>query len=376
MAERLRLGQLLIDAGIVMPEELEVVLLRQKKDGRKLGSLLVDAGLVNETQLTQILSQQLNAPWVSLYHIDFSRQLLNLVPRAVVEQFCLVPIYVRHVRGQGETLYVAMDDPTNEEALDACRASSGLPVRAMIAPPSDIRNAIRVYYRGGRESEPSLEAVAAARAPDAPEPMLPDESSPPRAPLPSEPIPLVQRAAGAPPSVVEVGDDAPVAIDRPTRTPSVPAPPAARQELRSVPVVFDDEGPAVLPHEIPQPKPERTKKAMPRMLSLTLLDGTTLSLPAARRRSPKAPSVPPPPSAAAEPQGAEGLSEDDEIPEDGLFTARDIVAALRAACHGADAKDILGESARWEALVAALLSVLLRKHLIADWEFVEEYKKI
>lgn len=370
MAERLRLGQLLVDAGIVMPEELEVVLLRQKKDGRKLGTLLVEAGLVNETQLTQILSQQLNAPWVSLYHIDFSRQLLNLVPRAIVEQFCLVPIYVRHVRNQGETLYVAMDDPTNEEALAACRESSGLPVRAMIAPPSDIRNAIRVYYMGGRASQPSLEAELAAKTGSEPRILVPEDLGPARAPLGTEPIPLVQRASPEPPAVVEVPEDAPIAVDKPLRAPSVPAPPPARQELRSVPVTFDDEGPTVEPHEIPEPRLE--KKSLPKMLALTLLDGTTISLPAARRRRARTTEAPPPDA----PPPDQELSEADELPDEDLLTARDVVAALRAVCHGAEAKDILGENARWEALVAALLSLLLRKHLIADWEFVEEYKKI
>ncbi len=44
--------------------------------------------------------------------------------------------------------------------------------------------------------------------------------------------------------------------------------------------------------------------------------------------------------------------------------------------HGAEASEILGENPRWEAMFAALLSLLLRKHLIADWEFVEEFRKI
>src|SRR5512141_1511411 len=126
MEQRLRLGQLLVDASIITKEQLEEVLLMQKQDGRKLGTLLVERGLINETQLTQILSQQLSVPWVSLYHVDFSKQLLSLVPKDVAAKYCLVPIYVRHVRGQGDTLYVAMDDPTNEEALKACSAWSGL----------------------------------------------------------------------------------------------------------------------------------------------------------------------------------------------------------------------------------------------------------
>src|SRR5687768_810115 len=146
---RLRLGQLLVDARLLSQQVLDEMLDVQKTDGRRLGTLLVEHGLINETQLTQILSHQLSVPWVSLLHIEFSRQLLNLVPRDVAERFCLVPIYVRHVRGQGETLYVAMNDPTNDDGLQECSSFSGLPARAMIAPPSDILNAIRVYYGGG-----------------------------------------------------------------------------------------------------------------------------------------------------------------------------------------------------------------------------------
>src|SRR3954463_15996412 len=143
---RLRLGQLLVDAKLISEQALSDVLTFQKADGRRLGTILVERGLVNETQLTQILSHQLSVPWVSLLHIEFSRQLLNLVPHYVADRFCLVPIYVRHVRNQGETLYVAMDDPTNDDGLKACLEHSGLPVRAMIAPPADIRSAIRAYY--------------------------------------------------------------------------------------------------------------------------------------------------------------------------------------------------------------------------------------
>jgi len=44
--------------------------------------------------------------------------------------------------------------------------------------------------------------------------------------------------------------------------------------------------------------------------------------------------------------------------------------------HGADASEILGAEPQWEAMFSALLSILLRKGLIADWEFVEEFRKI
>src|SRR5437899_1874813 len=113
---RVRLGELLVDAQIITREQLEDALALQKRDGRRIGTLLVEAGLVSETQVTQILSQQLSVPWVSLYHIEFSRQLLNLVSQELAEKYCLVPIFLRRVRGLGDTLYVAMDDPSDEAA--------------------------------------------------------------------------------------------------------------------------------------------------------------------------------------------------------------------------------------------------------------------
>jgi hypothetical protein len=101
------------------------------------------------------------------------------------------------------------------------------------------------------------------------------------------------------------------------------------------------------------------KKGGGKMITLTLLDGSKVNLPAReasargmKRRSPRT--------------SAEGSE----------LTARDLIAALRAVSHGADATEILGDNVRWEALFSALLSLLLKKQLIADWEFVEEYKKL
>lgn len=90
------------------------------------------------------------------------------------------------------------------------------------------------------------------------------------------------------------------------------------------------------------------------MITMTLLDGTQINLPAQRP--------------GAKPQ--------EEQASQNQLTARDLVAALRAVAHGADASDVLGPNPRWEAMFSALLSLLLKKHLIADWEFVEELKKL
>lgn len=227
MEQRLRLGQLLVDASIISEEQLQEVLKLQKADGRKLGTLLVERGLINETQLTQILSQQLSVPWVSLYHVDFSRRLLSLVPRDVCEKFCLVPIYVRHVRGQGETLYVAMDDPTNEEALKNCSMWSGLPTRAMISSPSDIRNAIRVYYPDTRRASvppPAAEPEPVRKQPAADIPAPPPEIAGPPA---TAEQPAAEKVEAAPEQAAEAAREEvaePSAPEEPKAEPSIPPP--------------------------------------------------------------------------------------------------------------------------------------------------------
>jgi type IV pilus assembly protein PilB len=308
-----RIGELLVDAGVLSQQQLEQALFAQRKDGRKLGQLLVELGLVGEVQLTQTLSRQLSVPWVSLYHVDFSRALLNLVPRAVAERYCLVPIFVRRVRNQGETLYVAMDDPTNEEAIEEVNRTSSLPVKRMIACPGDIRAAIRVYYLGESLPEP-----------------------PSSAPLVSPTSLQV-----APPSLKSPqGDAAPPERTAPAAASgqALPPRPEAAGEVRAV---------------------AAPRRSRPRMISLTLLDGTTISVPAPKKRASK-------PDADAPP----GQDLNDQL------TARDLVSALRAVAHGVDASEILGTEPRWEAMFSALLSILLRKGLIADWEFVEEFRKL
>lgn len=351
----MRLGELLVESQIITRAQLEEILELQRRDGRRLGTLLVEAGVVTETQVTQILSQQLSVPWVSLYHIDFSRQLLNLVSQEIAEKYCLVPIFVRRVRGLGETLYIAMDDPSDENAQREVSQYSGLPVRAMIAPPSDIRAAIRVYYGIGKETASLSEAVAEVAAEEA---RAPGRAGPPPAPS------TLAASAGAGRAAATTGGGAaptetPVASASPVPTPAVVPPPAESSvppipREGAVPVISEppDSGPQIEAREITMPPPKRGRPR--RMVTLTLLDGTKVNLPA---RLPKEPSNPP----------TRDTSE---------LTARDLIAALRAMSHGADASEIVGNDARWETLFAALLSLLLKKHLIADWEFVEELKKV
>ena len=326
---RQRIGELLVSARVLSQAQLDDALSRPRGEGERIGDVLCRLGLVTETVLTQTLSQQLAVPWVSLYHVDFSRQLLNLVPQELAELHTLVPVFVRRSKKAGEVLYVATDDPTNDAALEAIRQFAGLPVRPMLASRSDIKAAIRVYYTG----------EAAPVPPPAPSGLLPI-AGPASAPKPPPP------AAKPPPPPAKPAPQHAEAVDDVEAVPDSEAEPAGVESKDS-----PSAAPTLESREIQIPRPKQPP-ASP-MIALTLLDGTTINLPAKR---PGAASAPP---AEVDP-----------------LTARDFVSALRAVAHGADAADVLGEEPRWEPVMAALLSLLLKKGLIADWEFIEEYRKI
>ncbi len=299
MIERLRLGDMLVAAGMVSETQVREALTRQKTTGRRLGETLVSLGYISEAQMTQVLSNQLSIPWVNLYHVDFSRELLELVPADIAEEYCMVPVYVRHVRRQGDTLYVAMDDPLNFDALQLVADCSSLPVKPMVAPPTDIRNAIRVYYLG----LPALEAEATEEG--------------------AKPIEEV---------VAQEEEEAP--REEQDEIDTQPPPPQEAKAAEPVAV---------------QPTQAAAPAAGGRML--TLLDGTVVRLPTGKSRKP-----------SAEEEQQRGL------------TTRDLIAALQARAAGEDVSKVLPDS-EWESIVAALISILLRKGLIADLEFVDEWNQ-
>ncbi len=341
MSSRPRLGDLLVAARIIDDAQLADALGRQKELGLRLGETLVALGAVTELQVAQTLSHQLSIPWVNLRHVDFSRELLNLVPAELAERARLVPIYVRKVRASGEVLFVATDDPLNEPALLEVAAVVGLPIKPMVASALDLREALRVYY--GRVVPAPRLAASARESEDAVELSDLEIELDPSSLVPSVAPPAAR--ADAPDAAR--GDGArprPSPRDDAQAAPREPAPRASEEPA--------DEPTEEVADERIDARPPPSARSKPRMLTLTLLDGTKVSLPT--------------PSASAE--GGEG-----EAPS-GL-TTRDLIRALLLAAEGEDVSSVLPNAA-WQPLFAALLSLLLKKGLVADWEFLDEWAKV
>ncbi len=130
-----------------------------------LATALLDRGLVDDRDLARALSQELSVPWVSLARAEPGRSVLSLVPRDVAERHTLVPVYVRREGLAPPTLYVATVDPTREEGLYTVAIFSGMAVRPLVAPRSEIRAAItRWYQRRSADERPTLPAVSVSEA--------------------------------------------------------------------------------------------------------------------------------------------------------------------------------------------------------------------
>jgi type IV pilus assembly protein PilB len=136
-----RLGDLLVAEGLINQEQLQRALAEQKGTSEKLGSILVRLNLVNEDQLTGFLTRQYGIPSVTLSQLDVDADVLKLVPGQMAKKYEIVP-----VSRTGNTLTLAMADPTNVFALDDVGFMTNLQVLPVVASQGAIRKAIERNY--------------------------------------------------------------------------------------------------------------------------------------------------------------------------------------------------------------------------------------
>jgi hypothetical protein len=163
MMRTVSLGRLLVDTGVLTQAVLEETLAVQKTDRRRLGELLVERGVVHPQELAQLLSHQLSCPWISLAHLDIAPEVLSLLPRSLALEHAVVPVHLRMYKGH-KVLYVATDDPTDDVALDECGMAAKMAVRPMVAVSVEVRAALARFYGGELPATPVPPKVAAKPA--------------------------------------------------------------------------------------------------------------------------------------------------------------------------------------------------------------------
>ena len=138
---RKKLGDLLIEVGIITSEQLANALEIQKNTGDKLGNILTSQGYVTEDHIIQVLEFQLGIPHVKLEKYNIDKLSCTLIPESIAKRYGLIPI-----KKENGILTVAMSDPLNVYAIDDLKIYSGMEIQPVIASHDDINKAIDKYY--------------------------------------------------------------------------------------------------------------------------------------------------------------------------------------------------------------------------------------
>jgi hypothetical protein len=151
-----KLGELLVEAGVITEQQLEFSLRTQKQRGGRLGKHLVELGFLSESALTKTLSKQLHLPAVSAAAIErVPQEVIRLLPVDSAHHHRAVP-----VRREGNHLWLAMTDPTDPRAIAELDAATQLTVRPMVASDLLITYALEKHYGIKPQSRASDEHVS------------------------------------------------------------------------------------------------------------------------------------------------------------------------------------------------------------------------
>ncbi|BCW92821.1 MAG: type IV-A pilus assembly ATPase PilB [Thermoanaerobaculum sp.] len=144
----LKLGELLLKAGMITPAQLEKALEEQRSRGGKLGEILQKLGYVTEDDIIECLSHQYGVPSINLRNFEIDPAVAKLIPEDQARKHNIIAILKT-----GQTLTVAMADPTNIFAVDDITFSTGFKVDPVVASEEAIREAIDKVYGSTREVE-------------------------------------------------------------------------------------------------------------------------------------------------------------------------------------------------------------------------------
>lgn len=144
---RKRLGDLLVEEGIITEAQVEQALAAQKSTGRKLGDTLIELGFLSEQQMLSFLSQQLAIPLIDLSRANVDIEAVQLLPE----------VHARRLRAlvigrQGDTLRVAMSDPADLFAQESLLGQLGdYALEFVVAPERQLVDGFDRYYRRTKE---------------------------------------------------------------------------------------------------------------------------------------------------------------------------------------------------------------------------------
>ena len=145
MAKRIitkRIGEVLLERGLITRKKLEEALAHQKEHGGLMGQVLIKLGMVTEEDVALALTAQYGFPYLPLDNYEIDVALTSLIPERIAREYCLIPI-----DRIGNALTLAMADPSNVKAIEDIEMMTKCVVQTFVSTPSDIETAIGKHYK-------------------------------------------------------------------------------------------------------------------------------------------------------------------------------------------------------------------------------------
>jgi type II secretion system protein E len=141
------IGQVLIEEGIITPQQLERGLREQKKTNEFICTTLIKLGFAPEEKIFAILSAHLKIPYLKIKNLDIEPLIIQKVPARFASHYKIIPVDFKD-----NVLTIAMTDPLDVRTLDDVGLLLGLEVKGVLASEPEILEAIRKYYGVGAET--------------------------------------------------------------------------------------------------------------------------------------------------------------------------------------------------------------------------------
>jgi type IV pilus assembly protein PilB len=141
-----RLGDILMQEGLITRDQLKQGLAEQRTSGHRLGYELVRLGLVQEVEVTRLLARQFRMPAVDLSRFEVDPKIIKLIPAELAQKHCVLPL-----KREGRTLTIAMADPLDQGLLQDLKFITRFDLFPVIAGEYTLRALIEKHYESGEQ---------------------------------------------------------------------------------------------------------------------------------------------------------------------------------------------------------------------------------
>ena len=142
MTKRKKFGEVLIEAGVIDDETLQLALKEQAQSGKRLGQILDEQNVISEQDIAVVLARQFGLKTVkNISNHEFPQSLLEVIDSEKALRKMVFPLRIEE-----KTMHLAMVNPLDMETLDMLSFATGLRIVPYLTTPREIHAAINKHY--------------------------------------------------------------------------------------------------------------------------------------------------------------------------------------------------------------------------------------